>query len=72
MVQIKNLPASAGDMGSIPGPGRSHTMQSDYAHTPQLEKAPQWEAWVPQLESSPSSPQLEKAFVAAKTQPSQN
>ena len=21
---VKNLPASAGDMGSIPGPGRSH------------------------------------------------
>ena len=25
---IKNLPASAGDMGSIPGPGRSHMPRS--------------------------------------------
>ena len=26
---VKNLPASAGDMGSIPGPGRSHMLQSN-------------------------------------------
>ena len=25
---VKNLPANAGDMGSIPGPGRSHMPQS--------------------------------------------
>ena len=25
----KNLPANAGDMGSIPGPGRSHMPQSN-------------------------------------------
>ena len=25
---FKNLPASAGDVGSIPGPGRSHVPQS--------------------------------------------
>lgn len=25
---LKNLPAIAGDMGSIPGPGRSHVPQS--------------------------------------------
>ena len=25
---VKNLPASAGDMGSIPAPGRSHMLQS--------------------------------------------
>ena len=25
---VKNLPASAGDMGLIPGPGRSHVPQS--------------------------------------------
>ena len=24
---VKNLPASAGDMGSIPGPGRSHLLE---------------------------------------------
>ena len=26
---VKNLPANAGDMGSIPGPGRSHMTQSN-------------------------------------------
>ena len=26
---VKNLPASAGDMGSIPGPGRSHMLCSN-------------------------------------------
>ena len=25
---VKNLPANAGDMGSSPGPGRSHMLQS--------------------------------------------
>ena len=26
---VKNLPANAGDTGSIPGPGRSHTSQNN-------------------------------------------
>ena len=26
---VKNLPANAGDMGSIPGPGRSHMLWSN-------------------------------------------
>ena len=32
---VKNLPAKAGDMGSIPGPGRSHTPRTNEAHAPQ-------------------------------------
>ena len=32
----KNLPASAGDMGSIPGPGRSHTPQHNQMGASQL------------------------------------
>ena len=32
----KNLPASARDMGSIPGPGRSHMPRSNYARAPEL------------------------------------
>ena len=32
----KNLPASAGDTGSIPDPGRSHMPQSNKACEPQL------------------------------------
>ena len=26
---LKNLPASAGDVGSLPGPGRSHVPQGN-------------------------------------------
>ena len=33
---VKNLPANAGDMGSIPRLGRSHMLQSNKAHAPQL------------------------------------
>ena len=33
---IKNLSANAGDIGSIPGPGRSHMLQSSWAFLPQL------------------------------------
>ena len=33
---VKNLPANAGNMGSSPGPGRSHMLQSNKARAPQL------------------------------------
>ena len=33
---VENLPANAGDTGSISGPGRSHMPQSNYAREPQL------------------------------------
>ena len=33
---VKNPPANAGDMGSSPGPGRSHMPQSNWALTSQL------------------------------------
>ena len=32
----KNLPASAGDLGLIPGPRISHVPKSDQLHVPQL------------------------------------
>ena len=35
---VENLPASAGDTGSIPGLGRSHMPWSSWAHAPQLLK----------------------------------
>ena len=35
---VKNPPANAGDMGSSPGPGRSHMPQSNKAHAPPLLK----------------------------------
>ena len=33
---VKNLPASAGDMGLSPGPGRSHMPRNNKARAPQL------------------------------------
>ena len=33
---VKNPPANAGDKGSSPGPGSSHTPQSNEARAPQL------------------------------------
>ena len=33
---VENLPANAGDVGSIPGPGRSHVLWSNEARAPQL------------------------------------
>ena len=32
---VMNLPASAGDMGSVPGLGRPHVLRSNYARAPQ-------------------------------------
>ena len=37
---VVKIPASAGDMGSIPGLGRSHVLQSNEAHAPQLFSLP--------------------------------
>ena len=74
---VENLPANAEDMGSIPDPGRSHMLQSNWACAPQLlslcsrahalqqEKPLQWEACELQLESSPCSPQ-EKSPCSSK------
>ena len=45
---VKNLPANAGDTGSIPGPGTSHMPQSNYARVSQLLS----------LRSRPCKPQL--------------
>ena len=73
---VKILPANAGDMGSIPAPGRSHiaveqlspfaktTELQPRAHDLQQEKPLQWEACALHLESSPQSPQLEKSLCS--------
>ena len=34
---VKNPPASAGDTGSIPGPGRSQSSRATKAHLPRLQ-----------------------------------
>ena len=55
---VKNLPASAGDMGSSPGLGRSHMLWSNWAREPRLLslRATPTEARVPRARA----PQQEK------------
>ena len=76
---VKNPPANAGDMGSVPSLGRCHMPQSKYGHVPQ-PRSP-WAAtreatalrspWTT-TQSSPRSPQLEKSLqTATKAQHSQ-
>ena len=70
---VKNPPVNTGYTGSNPGPGRSRVPRGSQACMPQLLKPtsprahglqqgrpPQWEAHVPQLESSPWRPQPQK------------
>ena len=63
---VGNLPASAGGVGSIPGPGRFHMLQGHWACAPQLlrlvcsrarapqQKPPLWEAHAPQRRGASS------------------
>ena len=37
---VKNPPANAADIGSSPGPGRSHMLRSNEARVPQLLSPP--------------------------------
>ena len=39
---VENLPANAGDTGSIPGLGRSHMPRSNWAREPQLLSLRVW------------------------------
>ena len=77
---VENLPADAGDMGSSPGPGRSHMPRSNWAREPQLLSLRVWtlcsatrEATTvrgprTEMKSGPRLPQLEKA-LAQKRRP---
>ena len=76
---VKNLSANAGDMGSIPGLGRSHMPQGMNPHATAAEGrnhriyALQREAAVMRdecttIQSSPCSSQLEEAHTEMKTQ----
>ena len=76
---VKNLPANAGDTGSIPGQERSHVLWSNQTRVPQLlslsagtREATAWEACAPQLKSSSCSTQWQTARTAVKTQGSHN
>ena len=76
------MPASAEDIGSVPGPRRFHIPQSNCdlsttttgASVPracdlQQEKPSQWENHVPQRRVAPCSSQLEKAHAQQQRQP---
>ena len=77
---VESLPADAGDVGSSPGPGRSHRPWSSWAPEPQLLSLRVWslcsatrEATTVRgprtaMKSGPHSPQLEKA-LAQKLRP---
>ena len=72
---VENLPANAGDTGSSPGLGRSHTPRSNKAREPQLLSLRIWslcsttrEAVIVSgprtaMKSGPHSQQLEKAHA---------
>ena len=66
---VKNLTASAGDMGSIPGQGRSHVLRSNQALVPQLLRLCS-EAQEPQL-LSPSAlePELQTGEATTMRNP---
>ena len=49
---VKNLPASAGDMGSIPGWGRFHLLGGKLGPCFATREATQWEACMPQREKA--------------------
>ena len=72
---VKNPPANAGDVGTIPGKGRCHMSRDTWFHSPQLlspwattteahalePKCDDYWAHEPQVESNNHSPQLEIA-----------
>ena len=72
---VENPPANTRDMGSSPGLGRSHMLQSNWAHEAQLLSLRVWslcsatrEAAIVRgprtvMKSGPRSPQLEKALA---------
>ena len=72
---VENLPDNAGDTGSSPGLGRSHTPRSDWAREPQLLSLRVWSlcsatrgvAMVrgpcTAMRSGPHLPQLEEALA---------
>ena len=76
----KNLPANAGDVGSIPGLRRFHTLWAAKAHEPQQlkpvclqtvlhnKRSHRNEKPVHHIKGGPRAPQLQKTHAAAKTQ----
>ena len=58
---IKNPAANAWDLGSIPGPGRSHMPQGNETHVPQLQSP--HSATREALGGETHTPQLEKALT---------
>ena len=67
---VNNPPANAGNMSSIPGPGRSHTPRSNKAHEPQQEKPLKRKSHIPQR-NVPLLTATRRSRCAAKENPVQ-
>ena len=61
---VKNLPANAGDMGSIPGPRGSPMPRSNNASVPELPKSMRPRARAPQPQRPPPSAAVQKLPLA--------
>ena len=75
---VENLPANAGDMGSIPGLGRSHMPRSNWAREPQLLSLRVWSLCAAivrgprtAMKSGPHLPQLERKPSQRNEDPTQ-
>ena len=68
---VKNLPANAGDTGSIPGLGKSHVPWGNKAHALQQEKTLPWEAHAQQWRVAPAHGKQRKPVCSELAQCSQ-
>ena len=72
---VKHLPVNGGDMGSIPGLGRSHMLYNNKAHVPQLLRSHTLEIVYTREDTSMTSLCIatkESPYAATKTQCKQN
>ena len=71
---VKHLPANAGDMGSIPGPGRSHMPSSNQACVPAAAQSVHVEPVLhtreaPTMRSRSVAGRVAPALAVCETQP---
>ena len=66
---LKNSPTNAGDLGFMPGLGRSHMSQGNLAHVPQLLSSDSraWEPWLEKAHMQQWRPSIAKANKINKT-----
>ena len=73
---VKNPPANTGDMGLIPGLGRSHRLRSNSAHEPELLKYVHLEPCFPGEATAMRSPHIstrgQALLAASREKPRRN